>query len=708
MKKIVSSKGKVWIDQLPDPVINKKQILVQNIASVISSGTEKDSIEVRKKSPFKTLKERPDLKMKAKKLIKSAGLIKAYRMGMERLKEPISLGYSCSGIVLEIGEDINQIKVGDHVSCMGYGANHAEYVVVTENLCSKLPKNISFKEGAFGTLGAIAMQGIRRADISLGENVAVIGLGLIGSLTVQLLKASGCTVVGFDLNEYKIEFCKKYCDGVYNSKNIDMRNIKEKFTNGYGFDKAIITAGSKTNDPIIFAIDLIRKKGKIVLIGATPIEIPREPFYEKEADFLISTSYGPGRYDADFEEKGRYMPLEYIRWNEKENLASFLKLVSEKRINVIDLISKEFSIDEADKAYDILGKDDFFGLLINYAEKIHPKNTILNLNNLSEKKSIKDVINIGIIGVGSFARSNLLPNLEKINKFNIKALCSSNSNKVKQIGMKYNVDYVTTDYKKVLEDEDIELIFICTRHDTHAEIAIESLKRNKHTFVEKPLAIQEKDIEKVIESAKNSRGQLYIGFNRRFAPFTTMIKDEIKDIPGPKIINYLVKTDNLPIDHWALDIDKGGGRIIGEMVHFIDYINYIVNEEVIDINAYHIDRKNDKIKTIDDVSISLKYKDGSIGNIVYSSIGSEEFSKETIQLHTDSISFLLDDFKNLYFYSNKIRKKKLKRKNKGHLNELINVKDSLISQKNLFNLNNIFSTHKIAFKIIDKINDPTK
>lgn len=635
MKKIVSSKGNVWVDQVPDPMCGSKEILVQNIASVISSGTEKDSIEVRKKSPLKILKDRPDLKRKAKLLMSKEGLFRAYKIGMETLREPIALGYSCAGLVLEVGEDVSHIKVGDRISCMGLSANHSELVVVTENLCNKLPEKVSFKEGAFGTLGAIAMQGVRRAVISVGENIAVIGLGLIGSLTVQILKASGCNVIGFDLNDYKIKFSDKYCDGVYNIKNADIDSIKNRFTNGLGFDKVLITAASNTNDPIVYALDLIRKKGKVVLIGRTPIEIPREPFYEKEADFLISTSYGPGRYDYEFEEKGRYMPLEYIRWNEKENLASFLKLVSENKIDIKSLISKEFSIEEADKAYSILNDDkDVFGIVINYSNKKPTKNTVLGLSSVSNNELKKDVINVGIVGIGSFAKTYHLPNFKKIQEFNVKALCSSTGFKVKQIGEKYNVDYVTTDYRKIIDDDTIDLVVICTRHDTHARIAAESLKRDKHTFVEKPLAIKEKDIEEVITFAKKSKGQLFIGFNRRFAPFTEMIKKEISDIPGPKIINYYVKTNTLPPDHWTLDPEVGGGRIIGEMVHFIDYLDYLFDDEIINIGVHQIDKNNNKIKTIDDLSVTLKYKDESIGNIVYSSIGSDRFPKERIQVHT--------------------------------------------------------------------------
>jgi predicted dehydrogenase/NADPH:quinone reductase-like Zn-dependent oxidoreductase len=706
MKKVVSSRGKIWIDQVPDPICNKKHILVNNIASVISLGTEKDSIEVRKKSPITTIRERPDLKRKAMKLISSAGFFKAYKIGMERLREPISLGYSSAGIVLETDEKIKNIKVGDHVSCMGYGANHAEFVIVTENLCHKLPENVSFKEGGFGTLGAIAMQCVRRANVSVGENIAVIGLGLIGNLTVQILKASGCTVVGFDLNDFKIEKSKNCCDGAYNSKKIDINSIKEKFTNGHGFDKAIITAGANTNDPIIFALELIRKKGKVILVGRTPIEIPREPFYEKEADFLISTSYGPGRYDLEFEEKGKYMPLEYIRWNEKENLASFLKLISERKIDVNSLISKEFSIEEADKAYEMLDRNDVFGLVINYAEKINTDNTVLRLENISKNKINKNTINVGIIGIGSFARASHLPNLNKLDGYNITGLCSNSGHKVKKIGEKYNVDYVTSDYNKILNDENIDLVLICTRHDTHAEIAIESLRKNKHTFVEKPLAIRESDIDKIIEYAKNSKGQLFVGFNRRFAPFTKIIKNDIINNPGNKIMNYYIRTDDLPLNHWALDSDIGGGRIIGEMVHFIDYLNFVLNEEVEDISAYQVDRNNDKINTVDDVSVTLKYKDGSIGNLVYSSIGSKEYPKETVYLHTGSTSYVLEDFKTLYTYSNKVKRNKLRRKNKGHLNELKEVKNALISQKELFDLNNLYSTHKIAFDILNKIHNP--
>lgn len=705
MKMIVSSRGNVWVDEVPDHICGPNEILVQNIASLISSGTEKDSIEVRKKSPINILRDRPDIKRKAKKLMSKEGLIKAYKIGMETLREPIALGYSCAGIVIEVGNDVSQIKAGDHVACMGNNANHAEYVVVTENLCKKLPKNVTFKQGAFGTLGAIAMQGIRRADVTIGENIAVIGLGLIGSLTIQILKASGCTVVGFDLNNYKIDFSKKYCDAAYYARTPDIDTIKNEFTNGHGFDKVLITAGANTNEPIVFALDLIRKKGKIVLIGRTNIEIPRDPFYEKEADFLISTSYGPGRYDPEFEEKGKYMPLEYIRWTEKENLASFLKLISENKINVTSLISKEFNIEGADKAYDYLKNEEVFGVVINYAEKIYSKNTILNLSNIPKKEIKKNLVNVGIIGIGNFTKSYHLPNLRKLKQYNIMALCSNTGYKLKQIGRKYNVDYITTDYHKLIDDENIDLILISTRHDSHAEISIESLKNDKHTFVEKPVAILEQDVKKVIESAKNSNGQLFIGFNRRFAPFTKRIKKKINNIPGPKIINYTIRSDNLPIDHWALDPDKGGGRILGEMVHFIDYINFIINSEITDISSYKIEKNNDKIKTIDDVSVTLKYKDGSIGNIVYSSIGSEEYPKENIQLHAGSNTFVIDDFKRLYSYSNKVNIKKLRRQDKGHLNELIEVTNALSNQYTLFDLNQIYYTHKIAFKIIDIINN---
>jgi predicted dehydrogenase/threonine dehydrogenase-like Zn-dependent dehydrogenase len=704
MKQIISSKGKVWIEDMPDPICGPNELLIQNIASVLSIGTEKDSIEVRKKSPLKILRERPDLMQKAKQLMSKEGLVKAYKIGMETLREPIALGYSCSGLVVDIGKDISNFKVGDHVSCMGYGANHAEFVIVNKNLCAKLPKNISFKEGAFGTLGAIAMQGVRRANISVGENIAVIGLGLIGNLTIQILKASGCNVVGFDINDYKINFSKKFCDETYNVIKSDIKSIINKHTNGYGFDKVIITASSKTNSPITFSIDLIRKKGKIILVGNVPIEIPRDDFYNKEADFLISTSYGPGRYDPEFEEKGKYMPLEYIRWSEKENLSSFLKLISEKKINIISLISLEFSIDEGNKAYEVLNKNrDIIGIIINYAKKENKKQVIMNLPNLSKNKVKENYINVGLIGVGNFAKSVHLPNLKKIKEYNIRALCSNSGLNLKQIGKKYNADYVTTDYHKIIEDDNIDLIIITTRHDTHAKITIDSLINNKHTFVEKPIAILKEDIKNIRKVANGSKGLLFVGFNRRFAPFTEMIKRDIKEIPGPKIIDYYIKTNNLPLDHWSLDPEFGGGRIIGEMIHFVDYIQYLINDEIIDISSQHIEKNNDKIKTIDDVCVNLKYKNGSIGNIIYSSIGSEKFPKEIIQIHCGLNSYLLNDYKKLYIYTNKIRKKKLWHQNKGHFNELLRIRDTLMSGESLFDINQINLVHQTVFKIIDRI-----
>ncbi|MHA1193822.1 MAG: Gfo/Idh/MocA family oxidoreductase [Promethearchaeota archaeon] len=397
------------------------------------------------------------------------------------------------------------------------------------------------------------------------------------------------------------------------------------------------------------------------------------------------------------------MPLEYVRWSEKENLASFLKLIAEKKIDVESLISKEFNIDEADKAYDILNKErDVYGIIINYGSE-KQTNTVLDISSTPKNKVLDDVINVGLIGVGSFAKAYHLPNLKKLESFNIKALCSSTGHKVKQIGEKYNVDYVTTDYHKIIDDDDIDLVIIATRHDTHAEIVIESLKGNKHTFVEKPLAIRENDIEKIIQVEKKSKGQIFVGFNRRYAPFTEKIKQDIDNFPGPKIIDYYVKTNFLPPNHWALDPDIGGGRIIGEMVHFIDYLNYLIGDEVVDLSAQQIETNNSKLKTIDDVSVCLKYRDGSIGNIIYSSIGSEKFPKESVQIHVGSKSFLIDDFKKLYTYSNKVRKKKLWHQDKGHFNELVCVQEALKSGKVLFDLNQIYLTHKMAFRIIDKI-----
>jgi len=707
MKQVISSRGDVWVDDVPRPTCDPDDILVQNVSSVISLGTEKSSIKVRKKNPLKLLMDRPDLKKQVKKILSKEGLIRTYKLGMEKLREPIALGYSCAGIVMEVGKNVTDLEVGDKVACMGRTSNHSEIIVVKENLCTKLPPNVSFKEGSFGTLGAIAMQGVRRADISVGENVAVIGLGLIGNLTTQILKASGCNVVGFDIDDYKVKYSEKFCDATFNSNDVGVEDVKNTLTKGYGFDKVIITASASSNEPIVYALDLLRKKGTIVLVGVTNIEIPREPFYEKEADFLISTSYGPGRYDPEFEEKGRYMPIEYVRWNEKENLSSFLKLIDKKKIDVKSLVSKEYDIKNADTAYEELKENrKVFGVLIKYTGKEKQDKTWMKLSSSKKTKVKKEIVNVGLIGVGSFAKTYHLPNLKKIDNYNIRALCSNKGYQVKDVGKKYDVNYVSTDYKKILNDKKIDLVIISTRHNSHAKIAAESLKKHKHTFVEKPLALNQKELDRIIKIAKKSKGNLFVGFNRRFAPFTKKIKKKIKDQPGPKIINYHIKTNEMPSDHWIVDPEIGGGRIIGEMVHFIDYINYLIDKDVERISAHRIDRNNKKLKTMDDVSVSIKYKDGSIGNIVYSSLGSGEYPKEKVQVHAGNNSFEIDDFKKFYRYDGKRRKKKLWSQDKGHIKELEYVYKSLRLGKELFDIDTIYLTHKIAYRINETVRNP--
>jgi len=709
MKQVVQNykTGKLLVEDVPVPKVKPGGILVKNAFSLISAGTERSSVELARKSLLGKAKSRPEDVKKVLRLAKKQGILNAYKTAMSRLEMPSPLGYSSSGIVIEVGKGVKDIKVGDRVACAGGGyASHAEVIFVPKNLCTIVPKDVPLDWAAFTTLGAIAMQGIRQADLRVGEHVAVIGLGLLGQLTVQILKASGCRVIGIDLNSDKTILAIK-CGAdraILRSENVV--NLVKQFTDGNGVDAVIITAATSSNDPFLLAPEIARDRAKVVLVGVAKLDFPREPYYRKELSLVLARSYGPGRYDTKYEEGGVDYPIEYVRWTEKRNMEAVLNLMAEGKLDINPLISHRFEIENARKAYDlILGKtkEKFLGVLFEYdTQKEHETKIIISKLH-SAPSTLPSAINVGFIGTGNFAQTCLLPNI-KGDKIDFVGVADAQGTIAKMVAKKYGYKYCTSDYKKLLDDKTISTIFIATRHNLHSQLITESIKAGKHVFCEKPLCLNEKELNEVIK-VYNQKNQinLIVGYNRRFAPLTKEAKAFMGDKIGPYLINYRINAGMLPKDHWLLDSKQGGGRIIGEVCHFIDFISYFAQAKL--VRVYSESLSGSKTVSNDNIIATLKYEDGSVGSISYFAVGDKDFPKERIEIFGDEKVCVINDFREAIFSSDGKQTKRKMAQDKGYKNEIQSFFDAIKNGKpSPIPFEQIVETTLATFAINESIN----
>lgn len=672
MRQILQSykTGKITLEQIPKPLCKNEGILVHTETSLISTGTEKLMIDLAKKSLVGKAKARPDQLKQVIDKVKEEGVIRTAKKVFTKLDSPVTLGYSCAGEVIEVGKNVKEFKVGDRVACGGAGyASHAEVNFVPKNLCVKIPENVNFQDASFTTLGAIAMQGIRRCELNPGERVAVIGLGLIGQLTIQILSAYGFPVLGIDVDEKKVN--KSLRLGLDNAAVIGKDKIEEvaySFTDGCGLDAVIITASTKSNQPVELAGKICRQRGRVSAVGLVGMEIPRSIYYEKELDFRISCSYGPGRYDVNYEEKGFDYPYAYVRWTEKRNMEEFLRLISAERVNIKTMITHKFNLEDYNSAYELIlenpNNEDYAGILLEYNTQKKQKAVIV-LNGDKRENSSEDVVNVGLIGGGNFTKGVILPNLKKIRKVNIRAIATATGRSAENIGRKYKCQYCTTDYHQILDDDEINTVFITTRHNLHAKITMEALKKSKNVFVEKPLCINEKELKEIISfyhSPLTSRRLpiLMVGFNRRFAPEVIKAKKRSSNRGTPLMINYRINAGYVPQGHWVHDLQEGGGRITGEVCHFIDLLQFLTGAAPEKLYATQLPPKG-KVLADDNVSVVIDFSDGSCGNILYTAMGDKTLPKEYIEIFGDKTSVVINDF----------RGGRLKLgQNKGHFEEL--------------------------------------
>jgi len=641
MKQVVQDfkDGKIKVIEVSEPTAETGYLIVKNHFSLISAGTEKTTVGTGKKNIIGKARSRPDLVKKVLDTIKKEGLSSTIKKVKSKLEDYKLLGYSSAGEVLEIGEGVRNFNVGDRVACAGGGyALHAEIIRVPVNLCAKIPKNMDFDEAAFSTIGAIALQGIRQADVRVGEKIGVIGLGLIGILTVQILKASGTKVFGIDVNPKAVNLAKKFgLDTGTTIENEDIRMKVKEFTGGFGLDSVIITAGTNSSLPVNLASEILRDKGRVIVVGNVGMELERENFYMKELELDLSRSYGPGRYDPLYEEKGIDYPIGYVRWTEKRNMETILDLISEKKINIKELITHKFSIDSAIDAYDLIlkGKEKFLGVVFEYKSDIERKKRIY-IPKKEYKKEGK--VRIGVIGAGNFGKTFILPPLTKNSNVVPVGIATLDGADALNVSKKFGFSYSTADYKEILKDSEINTIFILTRHNLHAKIVIEALNNGKNVYVEKPLAMKKKELSEIKEALNNSKTRLMVGFNRRFSPHSIKLKEFIGNEHSPLIANYRINAGELPVDHWLKDPDFGGGRIIGEGCHFIDYIRFLAGHEIKNLTAISSTEKDNKV-------LQIEFTDCSIGTISYITIGDKTFSKERIEVFVDGKVGIIEDFR---------------------------------------------------------------
>ena len=680
MKQIIQNykTGKLQLVEVPIPIVKSGGVLVRNINSLVSVGTEKLMIDLAKKGLLGKAKARPDLVKQVINKVKTDGLMEAYKASMSRLDNPVPLGYSCAGKVMEVGNEVDNFRVGDRVACFGSGyASHSEVVFIPKNLCVKIPENVDYESAAFVGLGGIALHSVRMAKVVLGDNIVIIGLGLLGLIAVQLVKAAGGNVLGVDIDEEKVSLALKLGsdEGAVLGKENVMSKI-ENFSKGYGADAVIILASTDSNQPIELAAEIARERAKIVVPGMVKLDLPRKIFYEKELQFVVSRSTGPGIYDSIYEEKGVDYPISYVRWTEKRNMQEFLELIGKGKVRLNDLITHHFNIEEAEKAYQmIIGKslEKYIGVLLSYnegkslSEKVNLKKDIsVETDEVAEKSKI----NVGMIGAGLFAKTTLLPLFKKYPFINLCGIATASGSSSRHAGEKYGFDYCTSKYENLLDDEKIDCIVISTRHNLHAKLVSDSLKKGKDVFIEKPLALTYDGLKEIIKAWKENKGRLMVGFNRRFSPFSVKAKEWLGEGSGPMVINCRVNAGFVPKDSWVQDLGEGGGRIIGEVCHFIDLIQYFTGSLPVKVFAETISGNRGKYLSEDNLIISVKMKDGSVASITYVANGDKSFPRERIEIFGGGKVCVIDDFKVINFIYNG-KKKNMKKFgiDRGYYNE---------------------------------------
>lgn len=651
MKQLLVRGGKVFLKDVPAPTVGPKNVLVQLERSCVSVGTEMAGVKMSGLPLYRRALKQPHHVKRVLQLMKDQGVARVYKQVKGKLDAGLPTGYSAAGTVIAVGEEVTGIAVGDRVACAGAGiANHAEVIDVPVNLTVLVPEGLSFDAAATVTLGAIALQGVRRSQPTLGETVVVIGLGILGQITAQLLTANGCRVIGTDVDPRRIAVARENgMDIGINPAEGDVVEKIVKFTDGFGADAVIITAGSPSSDILAQAFQACRRKGRVVVVGDVGLNIARSDIYAKELDFFISTSYGPGRYDPAYEEEGADYPLGYVRWTENRNMGEYLRQLASGRISLANMLQAPFDLNEAEAAYERLGNPGEKPLLVllKYPGGADATAPTLALSSPLAAKSGR--IGLALVGAGGFAQAMHLPNLAKLNgAFDLRTIVSRTGLSARVVAERFKVPTASTDFNAVLSDPSIDLVLVATRHDLHATMVVDALKAGKHVFVEKPLALNDHELDAIAALYRdNPKGPLLMtGFNRRFSPAAVAARAALAGRTSAIIVNYRMNAGYIASDHWVHG-PQGGGRNIGEACHIYDLFNYLTGSEPVEVYAAAIQSDTKYWRPDDNFVATIRYADGSVCSHTYSSMGSKSFPKEQAEIFADGKILALDDYKEL-------------------------------------------------------------
>ncbi len=676
---------------------------MRTAASLISAGTEKIAVDSGKKSLLARAKERPDLVKQVIEKAVNEGIASTVSTVRAKLDSGTALGYSAAGTVVAVGEGVSGFQVGDRVACAGAGyASHAEVISAPQNLCAHLPENVGFDQGAFATLGAIALQGVRLAQPTLGEAIVVVGLGLLGQLTVQLLRANGCRVFGVDLDETKFERAigsgAERCSSTENAAAA----IKE-WSRGRGADAVLITAGTSSNGPVELAGEVSRLKGRVVAVGLIGLDVPRNLYFKKELSLHVSMSYGPGRYDPEYEERGNDYPFAYVRWTEQRNLEAFLDLVAARSVDIDALVTHRIPIDRAHEAYKLISgekTEPYLGILLEYDTEREISTTV----RIAPTSKTTDSVRVGLIGAGGYARGMLLPQFQK-HGVEFRRVMTASGLSARDVGNQFGFGECVSDPREVVADETTNLIVIATRHDTHAELATVALEAGKHVFVEKPLAMNDDELDRVLGAAGGSAGRLMVGFNRRFSPAARQARDFFDDRTYPLSIVYRVNAGRVPSTNWIQDPVEGGGRIVGEVCHFIDLMHFLTRSLTTRVYAEPVTARNAEVTENDSVMIALKFADGSNGTIAYLAEGDKALAKERVEIFGGGKSFVIDDFRSATsFQGGKETTSRSKIQDKGQAEQIRAVCQTVRDGGDApIALDDLERTTRVTFRVLDSL-----
>ena len=673
--------GAIAVEEVPAPQLLPGCVLVRVASSVVSAGTERASSEFARKNLLQKAKSRPDLVREVISKVQRDGLLSTIQTVRSRLDQPQSPGYSSAGTVIAVGEGVTDIQPGDRVGCAGGGfAVHAEIACVPRLLVARIPLRsdgdvVPFEEAAFSTLGAVALHGIRTADAKLGDLVAVIGLGLLGQLTVQLLKAAGCRVLGMDVDASRVDLARQMgADSVASSISA-FSDLCADISQGVGVDSVLITAETPSSDPVNLAGAIARDRAVVVAVGTVGMEIERKAYYEKELDFRISRSYGPGRYDAAYEQKGRDYPIGYVRWTETRNMEAFVQLLAGGKVALGPLITHRFDIEEASRAYDLITgeiREPFLGVVIQYSGRVESQSPSFSIEG-SGRSCCQSAVNVGLLGAGGYASSTLIPAMKASSATSLISVCTATGSHAQHAARKFGFQNCTTDESELIHNPKINAVVVATRHHLHAGQVLNALRAGKSVFCEKPLCLLESELIEICRTyfanSVSERPALMVGFNRRFAPMVQRMKTFLDAISEPLALHYRVNAGYLSSDHWVNDREQGGGRILGEACHFVDLIMFLARSCVLDVEARAVG--SSPRYSGDNVLISIRFANGSEGTISYLANGDRSFAKERIEIFGGGSTAVLEDFRRLELVRNG-RKETIHsrwRQDKGHRTE---------------------------------------